>query len=85
MAQLPGIGRAVGALYWRLQTRVTVRKDRDTPTRDGTPRNPTDGMDCKQTASYGLVQATVGVGTVLIWDFSVAITKGGGGTSILIC
>ena len=29
-------------------------------------------------ASYGLVQATVGVGTVLIRDFSVAITKGGG-------
>ena len=27
---------------------------------------------------YGLVQATVGVGTVLIWDFCVAITKGGG-------
>ena len=27
---------------------------------------------------YGLVQATVGVGTVLIWDFSVAFTKGGG-------
>ena len=29
-------------------------------------------------ASYGLVLATVGVGTVLIWDFSVAITVGGG-------
>ena len=29
-------------------------------------------------AGYGLVQATVGVGTVLIWDFSVAIPKGGG-------
>jgi hypothetical protein len=26
---------------------------------------------------YGLVQATVDVGTVLIWDFSVAITSGG--------
>ena len=29
-------------------------------------------------ASYTLVQATVGVGTVLIWDFCVAITGGGG-------
>ena len=29
--------------------------------------------------SYALVQATVGVGTVLIWDFGVAYTKGGGG------
>ena len=29
-------------------------------------------------ASYGLVHATVGVGTVLIWDFCVAITRGGG-------
>ena len=28
--------------------------------------------------SHGLVQATVGVGTVLIWDFSVAFTRGGG-------
>ena len=27
---------------------------------------------------YGPVQATRGVGTVLIWDFCVAITKGGG-------
>ena len=27
---------------------------------------------------YGLVQATVGIGTVLIWDFCVAYTKGGG-------
>ena len=27
---------------------------------------------------YGLVQATVGVGTVLIWDFCVAYTKGEG-------
>ena len=27
---------------------------------------------------YGLVQATVGVGTVLIWDFCVAYTRGGG-------
>ena len=27
---------------------------------------------------YGLVQGTVGVGTVLIWDFGVAYTKGGG-------
>ena len=27
---------------------------------------------------YGLVQATVGVGTVLIWDFCVAYTNGGG-------
>ena len=26
---------------------------------------------------YGLVQATVGVGTVLIWDFCVAYTRGG--------
>ena len=29
--------------------------------------------------SYALVQATVGVGTVLIWDFGVAYTRGGGG------
>ena len=28
---------------------------------------------------YGLVQATVGVGTVLIWDFCVTYTRGGGG------
>ena len=28
--------------------------------------------------TYGLVQATVGVGTVLIWDHSVVITRGGG-------
>ena len=28
--------------------------------------------------SYALVQATVGVGTVLIWDFGVAYTRGGG-------
>ena len=28
--------------------------------------------------SYGLVQATVGVGTVLIWDFGVACTGGRG-------
>ena len=28
---------------------------------------------------YGLVQATVGVGTVLIWDFGVAYRRGGGG------
>ena len=27
---------------------------------------------------YGLVQATVGIGTVLIWDFGVAFTRGGG-------
>ena len=27
---------------------------------------------------YGLVQAAVGVGTVLIWNFCVAYTKGGG-------
>ena len=27
---------------------------------------------------YGLVQATVGVGTVLIWDLCVAYTRGGG-------
>ena len=27
---------------------------------------------------YGRVQATVGVGTVLIWDFCVAYTRGGG-------
>ena len=31
-------------------------------------------------ASHALLQATVGVGTVLIWYFCVAITKGGGGT-----
>ena len=29
-------------------------------------------------ARYARVQATVGVGTVLIWDFGVAYTKGGG-------
>ena len=29
-------------------------------------------------ASYARVQATVGVGTVLIWDFGVAYTNGGG-------
>ena len=28
---------------------------------------------------YGLVQATVGVGTILIWDFCVAIAREGGG------
>ena len=28
---------------------------------------------------YGLVQATVGVGTALIWDFCVAYTRGGRG------
>ena len=28
--------------------------------------------------SYARVQATVGVGTVLIWDFGVAYTRGGG-------
>ena len=28
--------------------------------------------------SYALVQATVGVGTVLIWDIGVAYTRGGG-------
>ena len=27
---------------------------------------------------YSLVQATVGVGTALIWDFCVAYTRGGG-------
>ena len=31
-------------------------------------------------ASYARVQATVGVGTVLIWDFGIAYTRGGGGT-----
>ena len=31
-------------------------------------------------ASYGLVQATVGAGTVLIWDFCAARTGGGEGT-----
>ena len=29
-------------------------------------------------ASYARVQATVGVGTVLIWDIGVAYTRGGG-------
>ena len=29
-------------------------------------------------ASYALVQGTVGVGTVLVWDFCVAITRGAG-------
>ena len=29
-------------------------------------------------ASYARVQAGVGVGTVLIWDFGVAYTRGGG-------
>ena len=28
---------------------------------------------------YGLVQATVGVGTVLIWEFLRSLYKGGGG------
>ena len=28
---------------------------------------------------YGLVQTTAGVGAVFIWDFCVAITRGGGG------
>ena len=28
--------------------------------------------------SHALVQATVGVGTILIWDFCVAISRGGG-------
>ena len=28
--------------------------------------------------TYGLARATVGVGTVLIWDFCVAYTRGGG-------
>ena len=28
--------------------------------------------------SYGFVQATVGVGTVVIWDFCVAFTRGEG-------
>ena len=32
-------------------------------------------------AVYGLVQATVGVGTVLIWDFCVAYTREGEGSS----
>ena len=32
---------------------------------------------------YGLVQATVGIGTVLIWYFAVAYTKGGGGVGTL--
>ena len=27
--------------------------------------------------SYARVQATVGIGTVLIWDFGVAYTRGG--------
>ena len=30
--------------------------------------------------SYGPVQVTVGVGTVFIWDFSIAITRGCGVT-----
>ena len=30
-------------------------------------------------ASYARVQATIGVGTVLIWYFGVAYTRGGGG------
>ena len=33
---------------------------------------------CVVCASYGLVEATVGVGTVLIWDFAIAITREGG-------
>ena len=32
--------------------------------------------------SYGVVQAAVGAGTVLIWDFCVAITRRGGGTNL---
>ena len=34
---------------------------------------------------YGLVQATVGVGTVLIWDFCVAYTRGGGYVCVCVC
>ena len=33
---------------------------------------------------YGLVQATVGVGTLLIWDFCVAYTVGEGGGYFLL-
>ena len=36
-------------------------------------------------ASYACVQATVGVGTVLIWDFGVAYTRGGGGGVMCVC
>ena len=32
--------------------------------------------------SHGPVQAAVGVGTVMIWDFCAAITRGGGGEHI---
>ena len=35
-------------------------------------------------ASYARVQATVGVGTVLIWDFGVAYTRGGGYVETLV-
>ena len=35
--------------------------------------------------SYGVVQAAVGVGTVLIWDFCVPITRGGGTNLHTIC
>ena len=34
---------------------------------------------------YGFVQATVGVGTVLIWDFCIAYRKGGGGATKVAC
>ena len=41
---------------------------------------------CICRASYARVQATLGVGTVLIWDFGVAYTRGGGArTNSLIC
>ena len=42
--------------------------------------SPCNLVFLNQRASYGLVQATVGMGTVFIWDFCVAITMGGGGT-----
>ena len=29
--------------------------------------------------SYAVVQGTAGVGTILIWDFCIAYTRGGGG------
>ena len=37
------------------------------------------GLSTALQISYALVQATVGVGTVLIWDFGIAYTRGGRG------
>ena len=44
------------------------------------PQPPILGAPPPPCNSHTLVQATVGAGTVLIWDFCVAITRGRGGT-----